>query len=70
MSSEKPRASPMLFIHQVRQEMGRVTWPSRKEVVMTGVLVFIMVFVFALFFLGVDFILSSIIQWILGWKTL
>jgi len=70
MSSEKPRVSPMLFIHQVRQEMGRVTWPSRKEVVMTGVLVFIMVFVFALFFLGVDFILSSIIQWILGWKTL
>jgi preprotein translocase subunit SecE len=50
--------------------MGRVVWPGRKEVVMTSVLVFIMVTVFALFFLGVDAVLSSMIRWILGWRTL
>jgi len=54
----------------VRQEILKVVWPSRQEVVMTSILVFVMVFAFALFFLGVDFVLSSIVQRILGWQTL
>ncbi len=70
MTMKKKRVSPLLFLQQVRQEMGRVTWPTRHEVLITSVLVFVMVFAFALFFLGVDAILSSIVQWVLGWKTL
>lgn len=70
MSSIKPRISPLLFFQQVRQEMARVVWPSRKEVLMTSVLVFVIVCAFALFFLGVDYVLSSIIRWVLGWSML
>ena len=69
-SSLKKRTSVVLFFKQVRQEILKVVWPSRQEVVMTSILVFVMVFAFALFFLGVDFVLSSIVQRILGWQTL
>jgi len=70
MSLGKSRVSPVVFFKQVRQEMGRVAWPDRKEVVMTSVLVFVMVFIFSVFFLGADYFLSSIIRWVLGWQTL
>ncbi len=53
-------------MRQVRQEVSKVTWPTRKEAVVTTVMVFIMVFIMALFFLGVDKLLSSAIHWILS----
>ena len=60
------RTSPGEFIRQVRQETGKVTWPSRRELGLSTVMVFIMVFIAALFFLGVDQIISVAIQFILG----
>ena len=60
------KTNPGEFVRQVRQEVSKVTWPTRKEAVVTTVLVFIMVFVMALFFLGVDKLLSSSIRWILS----
>jgi preprotein translocase subunit SecE len=66
----KKRTPPLVFFKQVRQEMARVVWPSRQEVVMTSILVFVMVVAFAVFFLGVDYVLSGIVQRILGWQTL
>ena len=53
-------------MRQVRQEVSKVTWPMRKEAVVTTVMVFIMVFIMALFFLGVDKLLSSAVRWILS----
>lgn len=47
-----------LFFYQVYQEAKRVSWPSRKEVVMTGVLVFTMLMLFSLFLLVVDNIIA------------
>jgi preprotein translocase subunit SecE len=55
------------FFGQVRQEIAKVTWPTRKETGVTTVMVFIMVFVASLFFLGVDKVLSSVVHYILGW---
>jgi preprotein translocase subunit SecE len=60
------RTSPGEFIRQVRQETSKVTWPSRRELGLSTVMVFIMVFIAALFFLGVDQIISVAIQFILG----
>ena len=60
------KTNPALFLRQVRQEVGKVTWPSRKETAITTAMVFVMVTLAALFFLVVDQIISLGIQQILG----
>lgn len=60
------KTNPGEFVRQVRQELARVTWPTRKETSITTVMVFIMVFVLAIFFLIVDQILSFGVSKILG----
>ena len=54
------------FVRQVRQEASKVTWPTRKETTVTTGMVFLMVFIAAIFFLLVDLVLSNIVQVILG----
>lgn len=58
--------NPFLFARQVRQEVSKVTWPTRSETIITTIMVMVMVFVMALFFLGVDQILSRIVRFILN----
>ena len=60
------KTSPFQFIQQVRQEVSKVTWPTRKETTITTIMVFIMVVMAAIFFLMVDQILSVGIKMILG----
>jgi preprotein translocase subunit SecE len=60
------KTSPGEFIRQVRQETSKVTWPSRKELGISVVMVFIMVFIASMFFLLVDQILASIVRLVLG----
>ena len=60
------RPSPAEFVRQVRQEMSRVTWPTRKEVTITTVMVFIMVFLLAIFFLLVDWAIRTGVGTVLG----
>ncbi|MBB4212406.1 protein translocase subunit secE/sec61 gamma [Rhodothalassium salexigens DSM 2132] len=60
------RTSPAEFVRQVRQEMNKVTWPTRKEATVSTIMVLIMVFVMMLFFLGIDSVFSWAIQYILG----
>ena len=60
------KTSPGQFVRQVRQEVSKVTWPTRREATVTSVMVFIMVLIMSLFFLGVDKILSTAIQFVLG----
>lgn len=60
------KISPSEFIRQVRQETAKVTWPTRKETAITTGMVFVMVFVMALFFLLVDWILALGVRGILG----
>lgn len=52
------KTSAAEFVQQVRQELGRVTWPTRKETLQTTLMVFLMVFVAAIFFFVVDQALS------------
>ena len=60
------RPSPAEFVRQVRQEMSRVVWPTRKEVTITTIMVFIMVFMLSIFFLFVDWIIRTGVTSILG----
>jgi preprotein translocase subunit SecE len=61
-----PKANPGQFVRQVRQEVGKVTWPSRKETGISTVMVFIMVFLASMFFLLVDFLLGEGVKLIFG----
>jgi preprotein translocase subunit SecE len=60
------KTSPIEYLKQVRQEAKRVTWPTRKETMISTGLVFAMVFAAALFFFVVDQVLSVGVKWILG----
>ena len=53
------KTSPAEFIQEVRDEAKKITWPSRKEVMISTVMVMIMVTAASLFFLLVDFILKQ-----------
>ncbi|MFC3226046.1 preprotein translocase subunit SecE [Marinibaculum pumilum] len=57
---------PMAFLRQVRQETSKVTWPTRKETLITTAMVFVMVILVAIFFFVVDQALSYLIQLVLG----
>ena len=60
------RTSPAQFIREVRQEMAKVTWPSRKELIATTLSVAAMSAVAALFFFLVDQVISVAVRAILG----
>ncbi len=60
------KVNPAQFVRQVRQEVGKVTWPSRKETGITTVMVFVMMFMAAIFFLMVDQVFSWGVKLILG----
>jgi preprotein translocase subunit SecE len=60
------KPNPIEFFRQVRQEVSRVTWPTRKETMVTTAMVFVMVILAALFFFLVDEIFAQIVRLILG----
>lgn len=60
------RPNPMQFLRQVRQEASKVTWPTRKETVISTIMVFIFVAIMAVFFLIVDQIANLGVGFILG----
>jgi preprotein translocase subunit SecE len=52
------------FITEVRNEMKRVTWPSRREVWATTLVVLLVSVFFGLYLWGVDMVLSHAVQWL------
>lgn len=60
------KTSPIEFINQVRAETAKITWPTGRETMMTGVMVVIMTTILALFFLGVDSIFNAIVKALLS----
>jgi preprotein translocase subunit SecE len=60
------RTSPFEFIQQVRTEVAKVTWPTRRETVVTTAMVLAMSIAVALFFLAADWVLSNVVTLILG----
>ena len=60
------RVNPGEFLRQVRAETAKIVWPTRRETMMTGLMVVIMTAILALFFFGVDSAFSTIVQALLG----
>ncbi len=60
------KVNPGEFIRQVRAESAKIVWPTRRETMMTGVMVVIMTTLLAIFFFGVDSAFSAIVQALLG----
>lgn len=58
--------SPVEFLRQVRQEVGKVTWPTRRETLQTTAMVFLMVILASLFFFVVDLVLGHGVRYILS----
>ena len=61
------RVSPAQFVRQVRQEVSRISWASRRETGTATLTVFVMVAIAAVFFLLVDMVLSNVVQFVLPW---
>ncbi|MCS0493477.1 preprotein translocase subunit SecE [Ancylobacter mangrovi] len=59
------KTNPVEFFQQVRAEARKVTWPTRRETLITTAMVFVMVVLASLFFLVADQILSFVIGQIL-----
>ncbi len=57
--------NPLQFIQQVRGEVAKVVWPTRRETLVTSALVLLMAILFAIFFFFVDWIIRSGLQAVL-----
>ncbi|WP_444463870.1 preprotein translocase subunit SecE [Rhodobacter capsulatus] len=51
-------ANPIQFLSQVRSEVGKITWPTRRETVLTTIMVMVMALLTAIFF--------SLVDWVIG----
>ncbi|MFA6122352.1 MAG: preprotein translocase subunit SecE [Sphingomonas sp.] len=60
------KTTPLEFIRQVQAETKKVVWPTRRETIMTGVMVIIMTTLLALFFFVVDTSFEAIVKLLLS----
>ncbi|NJS38088.1 MAG: preprotein translocase subunit SecE [Rhodobacteraceae bacterium] len=58
--------NPFTFLQQVRSEVAKVVWPSRREVLLTTLMVFVLSALAAIFFSLVDLGIRSGLQAIIG----
>lgn len=63
------KIGPMEFFRQVKSEMQKVTWPSRKETTVSTIAVFMMVFVASLFLFLSDQVIAFFVRFILGFGS-
>jgi preprotein translocase subunit SecE len=60
------KLSPFKFLQEVRAEADKVTWPTRRETLITTAMVFVMVAVASVLFLVADQFIRVFITFILG----
>jgi len=53
-----------VFLTEVRNEMRRVTWPSRKEVYAATIVVILTATFFGLYLWGLDLVFNALVNWI------
>jgi preprotein translocase subunit SecE len=58
--------NPFQFMQQVRAEVSKVVWPTRRETMLTTIMVFIMATIAAIFFFMVDFVIRNGLEAILA----
>jgi preprotein translocase subunit SecE len=57
---------PIQYVQEIKNEVKKVVWPTKRETTVTSIMVLIFVFVSAIFFLIADQILSWFVGLILG----
>ena len=60
------KTNPLQFLQQTRAEIAKVVWPTRREVLLTTAMVFVMATLTAIFFFFVDFLIRQGLQLLLG----
>ena len=60
------RTSPFKFLQEVRAETEKVTWPTRRETLITTAMVFVMVALASVFFFVADQVIRLVITFVLG----
>ncbi len=60
------KTNPAQFVRQVRQEINRITWASRRETMLASLSVFVMALIASVIFLLVDLLLSNVVQYLLS----
>ena len=60
------KVSPFKFMQEVRAETQKVTWPTRRETLVTTAMVFVMVAIASVFFLVADQIMRVTVSFLLG----
>ncbi len=63
------KTNPAQFVRQVRQELKRITWATRKETLFATISVLSMAVIASLFFFLVDLLLSNIVEIVLGFGS-
>ncbi len=58
--------SPFKFLQEVRTETAKVTWPTRRETIVTTIMVFVVAMLMALFFLATDQVIRLVVSFLLG----
>ena len=58
--------SPFKFLQEVRSETAKVTWPTRRETMITTIMVFVMVALASIFFFAADQIIRVLVTFLLG----
>lgn len=59
--------NPLQFLQQVRAETGKVSWPARREVVLTTIMVFVLATLTATFFFLVDLLIRTGLTGVMTW---
>jgi preprotein translocase subunit SecE len=59
-------ANPLKFMQEVRQEVSKVTWPTRQETLISTIMVLVMVALASIFFLAADQIISWLVTLMLS----
>jgi preprotein translocase subunit SecE len=60
------KISPFRFMQEVRSETEKVTWPTRRETLITTGMVFVMVALASVFFFGADLLIRALVTFVLG----
>lgn len=58
--------NPFVFLQQVRTETSKVTWPSRRETLISTAMVLAFAFMAAIFFFAADQLIAWVVELILG----
>lgn len=69
MAGNEAKTSPLTFFRQVKAEVKKVTWPSRKETTVSTIAVFIMVTIASIFLFLSDQVIAFLVNLVLSFGS-